>query len=179
MKTLPRFRSWLRTVLHRSRMEQDMEQELRFHIERYTEDLGRGGIEPAEARRRARLEFGGVEALSLALGIGATTAIFSLVNSLLLRTLPVVDPQRLVAISSRADAHFEWTYGTWEQIRRRAQPFDGAFAWAPSRFNLAQGGETDPVDGLFASGEFFTTPARRLGRSVHDCRRDPTRVPGR
>jgi putative ABC transport system permease protein len=94
------------------------------------------------------------------------TAIFSLVNSLLLRTLPIVDPQRLVAISS-ATAISQgntpaWTYSVWDQIRQRTQTFDGVLAWSQgtgstTQFNLAQGGETQNVEGLFASGDFFTT----------------------
>ncbi len=54
-----RFRSWLRATLRRSRMESEMDAELRFHVEAYAEDLMRGGVARHEAMRRARLEFGG------------------------------------------------------------------------------------------------------------------------
>src|SRR5260370_39513847 len=56
-----RFRSWLRATLRRSRMESEMDAELRFHMERYAEDLVRSGVADQEAKRRARLEFGGID----------------------------------------------------------------------------------------------------------------------
>ena len=56
-----RLRSWLETALRRSRMESDMDEELRFHMEAFSEDLVRSGMAPKEALRRARMEFGGVE----------------------------------------------------------------------------------------------------------------------
>src|SRR5215472_4959764 len=53
--------SWLRAVAGRSRMEHEMDAELRFHIEAFAEDLVRGGVPREEALRRARIEFGGIE----------------------------------------------------------------------------------------------------------------------
>ena len=119
--------------------------------------------------------FTAIAVFTLALGIGANAAIFSVMNSLLLRSLPVVEPQRLVTISSdsavsmgfRAGAG--WNYAMWEQLRERAQVFDGAFAWVTNRFNLAQSSEIQPVDGIYASGDFFRTlgvPAL-LGRTFN------------
>ncbi len=92
-----------------------------------------------------------VAILSLALGIGANAAIFSLLNSLILRALPVREPQRLVILEDGS-----WTNPIWEQIRaRQDQLFDGAFAWSGTRFDLASGGETDYATGLWASGRLF------------------------
>jgi len=96
-----------------------------------------------------------VAVLSLALGIGANTAIFSLINALMLRSLPVKDPQRLVQVLT-AEKRTSWTNPLWEQIRARdRQIFDGAFAYSTPRFNLATGGETQFVNGVMASGEYF------------------------
>jgi predicted permease len=96
-----------------------------------------------------------VAVLSLALGIGANTAIFSIVNSLLLRALPVHEPERLVMVSSGDDASWSWTNPIWEQIRDRPELFEGALAWGTTRFDLSQGGQTDLVNGVWASGSFF------------------------
>ena len=90
-----------------------------------------------------------VAVLSLALGVGANTAIFSIVNSLLLRTLPIHQPEQLAIVDGAG------TNPIWEQIRARQQLFDGAFAWAPAQFNLAQGGEAQMISGIWASGGFF------------------------
>src|SRR5262245_6679749 len=96
-----------------------------------------------------------VAILSLALGIGANTAIFSLINALMLRSLPVKDPPRLVQVLS-AETRGSWSNPLWEQIRERdKQIFDGAFAYSMPRFNLAAGGETQFVNGVMASGEYF------------------------
>ncbi len=101
-------------------------------------------------------------ALTLALGIGANAAIFGVINSLLLRPLPVSDPHRLVTISSdaaiaRGQAGVPWSFAMWKELQPHASLFGGAFAWTPARFDLAQRGERQPVAGIFASGRYFET----------------------
>jgi len=61
MILLTRLQSWLRNLLHRSRSERDMNEELHYHVEACAEDLIRTGVPREEALRRARLEFGGIE----------------------------------------------------------------------------------------------------------------------
>jgi putative ABC transport system permease protein len=96
-----------------------------------------------------------VAILSLALGIGANTAIFSLVNSLMLRSLPVRNPQQLVQVLA-GPTRTSWSNPLWEQLRERdGQLFSGAFAYSTQRYNLARGGEARMVNGLMASGKFF------------------------
>jgi predicted permease len=96
-----------------------------------------------------------VAVLSLALGIGANTAIFSILNALLLRALPVHQPQRLVQVML-GETQASWTNPLWEQLRDRDQPiFEGVFAYSAPRFNLASGGEAQFVNGVMASGRFF------------------------
>jgi predicted permease len=100
--------------------------------------------------------------LSMGLGIGANTAIFSLVDALLLRALPVERPGELVVVAAGS-----WTNPIWEAMRdRMAGRVAGALAWADERLDLSNGGETDPVDGLMVSGRFFETLGVRpaLGR---------------
>ena len=113
-----------------------------------------------------------VAALSLALGIGANTAIFSLVNSLLLRALPVKDPRQLALVTDDVAGGVEaWTNPIWEQMRDRRDLFDTSFAWSTQRFNLAAGGETQFVDGIWASGGMFETlgVSAMLGRTFREA----------
>ncbi len=88
---------------------------------------------------------------TLALGIGANTALFSIFSSLILRPLPVRDPGSLALLTNGS-----WSHPIWAQIRaREAELFDGAFAWSAQRFDLSPGGQSDPVDGAYVSGRLF------------------------
>ena len=103
--------------------------------------------------------------LSLALGIGANTAIFQLLDAVRLRMLPVRAPQELVEVrmaDMEAARGGIWreptvTFPIWEQIRDRQQALSGIFAWGTDRANLAPGGEVRPARMLYVSGDFFNT----------------------
>jgi len=93
--------------------------------------------------------------LSLGLGIGANTALFSVADALILRPLPVDDPGRLALLCSDGQRRTAWTNPIWEQIRDRPKLFPGAFATSNTRFNLSPAGESQFVEGLWASGNAF------------------------
>lgn len=114
--------------------------------------------------------------LTLALGLGATTAVFSVANGLSLRPLPVRNPHDLVTVTSETalrhgfQAGLGWNYGMWEQLRQETGAFDGAFAWALQRLDLSDGGEMQPVNALVASAAMFETlgVAAHLGRTFQE-----------
>ena len=121
-----------------------------------------------------------VALLSLALGMGANTAIFSLIDAVMVRLLPVRDPGELVQILRDDPSHARpavssFTNPLWEQLRDHQDVFSGAFSWSGWRFNLAQGGRARYVNGIYASGGFFTTlgvrPAAGRLFSASDDRR--------
>src|SRR5262245_23264963 len=93
-----------------------------------------------------------VAILSLALGIGANTAIFSILDSLVLRALPVKDPRQLAVLADGRGRNDFWTHPIWAQVQQHEELFDGAFAWTAWRFNVAPSGQTEFVDGMMASG---------------------------
>ena len=111
---------------------------------------------------------------TLALGIGANTALFSIFNSLMLRPLPVRDAGSLALLAGGS-----WTYPIWEEMKRfDGELFDGVVAWAEESFDLSQGGRTELVNGAFVSGRFFdvlgVAPARGgVANSASDWRSGP------
>ena len=190
----------LRSLLRWAEVDQELDDELRDHLERKTEEYVAKGIVPEEARRRARLDLGGIEqtkekcreerrvnwiqdfvqdlqfglriwrkspgftvvaVLTRALGIGATTTIFSIMDAVLLRLLPVRNPQELVLLlrhEPEDKVRDGFTNALWEGLRDQEDVFAGVFAWSRSKpFTLEWSGSARVVQGLFVSGNYFTT----------------------
>jgi putative ABC transport system permease protein len=114
-------------------------------------------------------------ALSLALGIGANTAVFSVINALLLRALPVTEPERLVLVTDATDHVRAWSYQIWREIRARAALFERSAAWSYGGVSLSPAGEAQMAEGLWASGSLFQTlgvPAA-IGRTLTEADDNP------
>ncbi len=111
-----------------------------------------------------------IAVLTLALGIGANTAIFGVVDRLLVRALPVHEPQRLVTLSGRDDkGHFDSSFSAaiFADYRAQNDVFAGLLAFSENPMNLSEGGQPERILGALVSGNYFdvlgVTPA--LGRA--------------
>ena len=210
--------TWLGRLFRRGALERDLDREVRFHIETATDDLVRGGMSRAEARRTARLEFGGVEqmkehardargtrgvedffsdvryalramrrapglslaaVLTLAIGIGANTSVWSIIDALLRRPLPVERPEELYAVRrvrfgrdgekrGQGDSQDrQVSYALMEQMRA-ALPDSTRLAGMSGivRFYAIVLDQPEPVLAQLVSGDFFTVAGVRpqLGR---------------
>ena len=112
--------------------------------------------------------FGLTAIVTLALGIGANTAIFQLVDAVRLRSLPVSHPERLAGVQVKngnrgfgvtvTDNETALTYPLWEQIRMHQQVFSNLFAWADSgSASLGEGAQMRRARGLWFTGDAFNT----------------------
>ena len=138
-------------------------------------DAVRQDVRTASRALRKSPAFTVVAIGTLALGIGANTALFSIFSSLLLRPLPVRAPERLVLLRDGS-----WTYPIWQELQRLdGDLVEGLAAWADERFDLSQGGETAFVEGAFVNGRYFDVlgvqPARgRLLLPADDVEHAPS-----
>ncbi len=209
----------LRSLLHRRRKQEDLRDELQFHLDEEAEERQAEGLSGEEARYAARRDMGNLTLvqeetraawtwtyleqlaqdcrygfrtiaanktfsilaiLSLALGIGANTAIYSFMDSLLLRSLPVSDPESLIVLNWRANPPLRdfvmhgqsgsawiegklgrvsgiFPYPAFELIRTNsAALFSSVFAYYPTRkVNVMVKGQAEQASGEFVSGDYF------------------------
>jgi predicted permease len=123
-----------------------------------------------------------VAVLSLALGIGANTAIFTLVDQVLLRLLPVKNPEQLVLLWARGqhygdnNGRYRLSYPMYEDFRDHNQVFSGMFCVAPASMSISAGGKTEHLVGELVSGTYFSVlgVGAALGRILTP---DDDRVP--
>jgi predicted permease len=203
--------SWWRRLWLKRELEERLDRELRFHFDSQVADNIRAGMSETEARRQARLKFGGLEGTkqecrsargtawvdstlqdvrftlrtlrkspaftlaaigTLALGIGANTAIFQLLDAVRLRSLPVPDAQQLARIQIK-NGNGGWgisgdgyglTYPLWEEIRNHQKAFSSVFAWDGGELRIGEGEQARRMRALWVSGEFFA--ALRLPPAV-------------
>src|SRR5215813_1747677 len=212
--------TWLRIFIHRlcglflkRKMERDLEDEIRSHLDMQIEDNLRLGMSPEEARYEALRKFGGVEqvkesyrdrsslsfvdstlqdlryglrmlwkdkgftaiaALSLALGIGANTAIFSLVDTVLIKMLPVKNPEQLVFLEGPMRTV---SYAFYEQARAQRETLAGVCNFASSRVNVAVDGQAEVASVERVTGGYFAVLGVNalLGRTITE---EDDKVPG-
>jgi predicted permease len=195
MRVLRTIQLRLRSLLRSRRVEQELEAELRDHLERQIDVHRAAGLSLADARRAALREFGNVASvqeqcrdtrgvnwfedlnrdvryafrsmrrspgailvavLSLALAIGANTAVFSVVNALMLRRLPVVRPQELLEIGRLTQyGRGNFSYPIYERFRDENTVFSGLLTVSSGTIEAAiRGAERQPV-GRYVSPDFF------------------------
>ena len=99
--------------------------------------------------------------LVFALGIGANTTVFSLVNSLLLRTLPVEKPEQLVLLATQrqtGDPSSDFTYPQFREVVSHTNSYQGVFGFSPvDALKVSVQGETETATGVQVSGAYFPT----------------------
>jgi predicted permease len=190
--------NWWGRLTRRDALERQLDAELRDHFERLVADHRVHGWPEAEARRRARLEFGGLDQVkelcrdvrgtrwldeltqdarygwralrkhagftavaitTLAIGIAATLTIFSIVEALLLRPLPVTKPDELVTLvrwqSGYDSDHF--SYPQVQRLAERSDLFAGLAGIGSDIVNVGASDALEPTSAAWVSGQFYST----------------------
>ena len=184
--------------LNRRRAEQELEEEIRFHLELEIQEQIEAGLSPEEARYAAQRNFGGsllakersrevwgfrfveelwqdlrygarmlmkkpgftfVAVLTLGLGIGANTAIFSLVNTVLLRPLPIAQPEQVVTLNFGTPGRGVFPligYPEYKDYRDRNQALAGLAAHSGAPVSLSNNGISERILGSHVTGNYFS-----------------------
>jgi putative ABC transport system permease protein len=188
--------SWFYRLRHRRKLEEQLEKELRFHLDQYANDLIARGYAPEEARRQAHLAVGrpeqmkeecrdargtrwiedlwqdfryavrtlrrrpgftAIAVITLALGIGASTAIFSAVNPILFEPLPYPHAGRVMTLwdFGTDDAHLFITFGNFRELAERSRSFEAMAAlkdWQPT---MSSSDTPERLDGQRVTANYF------------------------
>ncbi|HEX7334557.1 MAG TPA: ABC transporter permease [Pyrinomonadaceae bacterium] len=198
MALLPRIASLWRNLFDKESVDQELNEELRAHIDLLTEQKIGEGLKPDEARRAALIEVGGIEqvkervrevrtgrpledlsqdlryalrglrkhrgftvvaVITLALGIGANTAIFTVINTVLLRPLPYEQPDQLVVLMEMiSDRPAGVSYPNFVDWRKQSTSLENIAAVRNREsFNLTGAGESERLQGRLVSANFLST----------------------
>jgi len=196
----------------RRRREQDLERELRAHIDLESEEggdaaarraLGNVGLIKEDVRRAwgwsslgdfarhlrqsirslaRRPAFASVAVLSLAAGIGANTAVFSLARGIVFKTLPAPGADRMLLIRQHnLSFHLDnccFGYAFFQELRKTDPDFDGMLAVKPQEIELSESGENEKVNAEIVSGNYFRVLDVRpvLGRLLDESEEASGRV---
>ena len=190
--------TWWQRLWRRRQLEEQLEKELRFHLDQHTMDLIAHGHDPAEARRQARIAIGGPEQvkescrdargtrwledlrqdatyalrtlrknsgfaavalLTLALGIGATTVMFTVINGVLLKPLSYPEPERLVTLHEQTEKYGgEWSFAylNFLDCKRESRSLAPMAAWRHGGGTVSEPGEAEYVSGRQISADLFS-----------------------
>jgi putative ABC transport system permease protein len=190
--------NWLTRLIRRERLEAQLDAELRDHFERLVLDYMQAGASERDARRQARLEFGGLDQvkevcrdargtrwfeeltqdvrygwrglmrnrgfavvaiLTLALGVGANTAVFGVVNALLLRPLPVPDPSGLISLQRRvgSQAGANFSYPQVLDLSKQDELFTILCGFGRDQVTVGPPGAMEPAVVAWVSGHYYDT----------------------
>jgi predicted permease len=199
MNFLQNIQRWLRSLGQRGAMKQEIDEELRFHIEQRTAENIEAGMSPEVAAREARKRFGNLQSvreecrerrgasfgeavwqdirfglrmlrknpgftavavLTLALGIGANTAIFTMINAVLFKPIMAREPNQLAALYQQErenPANFRFfSYPNFADIRAGKEVFENVLAFAPGNVGMDDGDLTRHVAATFVSANYFS-----------------------
>lgn len=202
-----RFRLWVKALFRPDRVEKELSEEVRLHVELETGKNIRAGMAPGEAKRKAMVDFGGEERFkeqarearttrpledllmdlrygfrqlrkqpgftvvalfSLALGVGANTAIFSVVNSVLLKPLPFEHPEGIMMVEEYAEGERNSTFSPRDflDLKEQTTTVDVLAGFRSGSTTLAGNGLPERIQSYSVTPDFFevfgVTPA--LGR---------------
>jgi len=190
--------TWLFRLFRRRHLEEQLDKEVRFHLDQHAADLIARGDRPDEAVRKARLAFGGPQQVkeecrdtrgtrwledllqdfrfalralrqragfaavtlsTLALGIGATTVMFTVINGVLLKPLSYPDPERLVTLHGHTEKYGDqWgvSYPNFLDLKRESRSLTRLAAWTYGGDTVSEPGQAEYVDGRQISSGLFS-----------------------